>query len=44
MFLMLLKQQWPQMKGQLPGARLENVHVTETPYMMQAVCTLKDRA
>ena len=23
MFLMVLKQQWPQMKGQLPGARLE---------------------
>ena len=44
MFLMFLKQQWPHMKGQLPGARLENVHDTETPYMMQAVCTLKDRA
>ena len=23
MFLMVLKQQWPQMKGQLPGAVLE---------------------
>ena len=41
---MVLKQQWLQMKGQLPGARLEIVHDTETPYMMQAVCTLKDRA
>ena len=36
MFLMVLKQQWPQMKGQLPGARLEIVHDTETPHMMQA--------
>ena len=44
MFLMVLKQQWPQMKDQLPGARLEIVHDTETPHMMQAVRTLKDRA
>ena len=44
MFLMVLKQQWPQMKGQLPGARRAHGHVTVTPYMMQAVCTLKDRA
>ena len=43
MLLMVLKQQWPQMKGQLPGARLEIVHDTETPHMMQAV-DLKDRA
>ena len=44
MFLMVLKQQWPQMKGQLPGARLEIFHYTETPHIMQAVRTLKDRA
>ena len=44
MFLMVLKQQWPQMKGQLPGPRLEIVYDTEPPHMMQAVWTLKDRA
>ena len=44
MFLMLLKQQWPQIKGQLAGACLEIVHETETPHMMQAVWNLKDRA
>ena len=44
MFLMVLKQQWPQTKGQLLGARLEIVHDTETPHTMQAVWTLKDRA
>ena len=44
MFLMVLKQQRPQMKGHLPGARLEIVHDTETPHMMQAVWTLKYRA
>ena len=44
MFLMVLKQQCPQMKGQLPGARLKIVHDTETPHMMKVVWTLKDRA
>jgi len=44
MFLMVLKQQWPQMKGRLPGARLEIVHDPDTPHMMQAVWTLQDRA
>ena len=44
MFLMVLKQQWPQIKDQLPGARLEIVHDPETPNMMQAVWTLRDRA
>ena len=44
MFLMVLKQQWPQMKVQLSSARLENVHDTETPHMMKAVWTLKNRA
>ena len=43
MFLMVLKQQWPQIKGQIPGARLES-SMTETPNMMQAVWTLQDRA
>ena len=44
MFLMVLKQQWPKMKGQLPGARLEIVHDTERLRMIQAVWTLKARA
>ena len=44
MFLMVLKQQWPQMKDRLAGARLEIVHDPETSHMMQAVWTLKDRA
>lgn len=41
MFLMVLKQQWPQMKDNLPGARLEIIHDPETPHMMQAVWMLK---
>ena len=44
MFLMVRKQQCPQMKGQLSGARLEIVHDTETPHMMKVVWTLKARA
>ncbi len=44
MFLMVLKQQWPQMKDHLPSARLEIVHDPETPHMMQAVWTLQDCA
>ena len=44
MFLMMLKQQWPQMNVQLPGARLKIGHDTETPHKMQAVWILKDRA
>lgn len=44
MFLMVLKQQWPQMKDHLPSARSEILHDPETPHMMQAVWTLQDRA
>ena len=44
MFLVVQKQQWRQMKGQLPGARLEIVHDTETPHMMQAASNLNDSA
>ena len=44
MFLAVQKQQRRQMKGQLPGARLEIVHDTETPHMMQAASNLNDSA
>ena len=42
MFIMVLKQQWPNYIDSLPGSELEITRSTESPNIMVAIWTLDD--